>query len=88
MIPIFLKLFFLWIVEVEEKELKATSAEPLLDGRHGLCNLHPWLGDRNSQALHSHLLQPPAVSLSLSLSLSLLFFSFLVFLFFFYFLNY
>ena len=79
MIPIFLKLFSLWIVEVEEKELKATSTEPLLDGRHGLC-IHGWeIETHKLSILTSFNLQ---LSVSLSLSLSFLFFSFLVFLFF------
>ena len=73
MIPIFLKLFFLWIVEVEEKELKATSAEPLPDGRRSLC-IHGWeIETRKLSILTSSNLQ---LSVSLSLSLSL-FFSFL-----------
>ena len=72
MIPIFLKLFSLWIVEVEEKELKATSAEPLPDGRHGL-RIHGWeIETRKLSILTSSNLQ-----LSVSLSLSL--FSFLFF---------
>ena len=49
---------------MEGKELKAAGAEPLPRPPQ---SLHPWLGDRNLQVLHSQLLQPPAVSLSLSL---------------------
>nr|POE58009.1 hypothetical protein CFP56_72275 [Quercus suber] len=35
------QLFFLRIVEVEEKELKGAGAEPLPDSRRGLC-IHGW----------------------------------------------
>ncbi|XP_050281908.1 disease resistance protein RGA2-like [Quercus robur] len=38
---LFFKLFFLWIVEVKEKELKAAGAEPLPNGCHGL-RIHGW----------------------------------------------
>ena len=63
----FLKLFFLRIVEVEGKELKAASAEPLRDGRCGL-RIHGWeIETHKLSILNSSNLQ---LSVSLSLSLS------------------
>ena len=65
----FLKLFFLRIVEVEGKELKAVGAEPLSDGCCSLC-IHGWeIETHKLSILNSFNLQ---LSLSLSLSLSLL----------------
>ena len=65
----FLKLFFLRIVEVEEKELKTAGAEPLLDGHHGL---HIQGGEIETQKLS--ILTSSNLQLSVSLfSLSLLF---------------
>ena len=62
----FLKLFFLRIVEVEGKELKATGAEPLPNGHRGL-RIHGWeIETRKLSILNSSNLQ-----LSVSLSLSL-----------------
>ena len=61
----FLKLFFLRIVEVEGKELKAAGAEPLPDGRRSLC-IHGWeIETRKLSILNSSNLR-----LSVSLSLS------------------
>ena len=78
MIPIFLKLFFLWIVEVEEKELKAVGSEPLPNGRRGL-RIHGWeIETRKLSILTSSNLQL-SVSLSVSLFSFLFFFSFFIF---------
>ena len=63
-----MKLFFLRIVEVERKELKATGAEPLPDSCRSL-RIHGWeIETRKLSILNSSNLQ---LSVSLSLSLSL-----------------